>query len=261
MADGILARILADRRRVLAGEKARVAPAGLEARLADAPPARDFAAALRRRGPVPSVIAEVKRASPSAGPIRPDADPAAIAAEYEAAGAAAISVLTEASHFDGALGHLTAARARVAVPVLRKDFLVDEWQLLEARAAGADAVLLIVAALDDALLGRLVVRARSLGLQALVEVHDEDEARRAAAAGASIIGVNHRNLATLQIDLSLFARLRPLLPAGTVTVAESGIRTPADVRAMADAGADAILVGESLMRRPSPGQALRELLA
>jgi indole-3-glycerol phosphate synthase len=261
VAQGLLDRILADRRSRLATEKARLGPAELEARLADAPPVRDFAAALRGWGDRPRVIAEVKRASPSAGPIRPDADPAAIAAEYEAAGAAAISVLTEPAFFAGALGHLTVARARVAVPVLRKDFLVDAWQLDEARAAGADAVLLIVAALDDATLARLHARARALGLAALVEVHDEDEARRAVDVGAHIIGINHRNLATLEIDRTLFARLRPLLPAGTITVAESGIRAPADVQALAAAGADAILVGEALMRRPSPGAALRELMA
>src|SRR5262249_19339973 len=175
-----LDHILADRRARLAAEKASVSLADLEVRLADAPPPRDFAGAVR--GPSLRAIAEVKRASPSAGPIRPDADPAAVAAEYEAAGAAAVSVLTEERFSGGARGPRPAARARAAPPVLRKDFIVDEWQLLEARAAGADAALLIVAALDDRTLARLVARAGALGLAALVEVHDEEEARRAAGA-------------------------------------------------------------------------------
>jgi indole-3-glycerol phosphate synthase len=205
--------------------------------------------------------AEVKRASPSAGPIRPGADPVAIAAAYEAAGAAAVSVLTDGPFFDGSLLHLAGVRARVGIPVLRKDFVVDEYQVWEARAHGADAVLLIVAALADPALADLRAAVDGLGMAALVEVHDEDEAGRAVAAGARVIGVNHRDLKTFRMDMDLYARVRPRLPAGAVGVAESGIKTPADVARLAAAGADAILVGETLMRHPSPGDALRELLA
>jgi indole-3-glycerol phosphate synthase len=265
---GILAQILEEKRREVAAARAGMGDEELAERAAQAPPVRDFAAAIRRTLPgglgagreALHVIAEVKRASPSAGPIRPDANPGAIAAEYQAAGASAISVLTDRTFFDGDLLHLAAARSRAGVPILRKDFVVDSYQVLEARAYGADAVLLIVAALDDAALRELLAAARAAGLAALVEAHDEAEADRAAAAGASIIGINHRDLRTLHIDLDLFTRVRPRLPAGCITVAESGLRTPADVRRMADAGADAILVGEHLMRAPHPGAALRELL-
>jgi indole-3-glycerol phosphate synthase len=258
----VLARILEAKHAEVAERRRLVDDAALAARAAAAPPPRDFVAALRRRrGEGVRVIAEVKRASPSAGPIRPDADPAAVAAEYEAAGAAAVSVLTDERWFAGSLAHLAAVRARVGIPILRKDFVVDAYQVLEARAAGADAVLLIVAALDDARLADLARRAADLGMAALVEVHDEAEAARAVRAGAPVIGVNHRNLSTLQIDRTLFARVRPALPEGVVAVAESGIRDAADVRYLAAAGADAILVGETLMRQPSPGAALRDLFA
>jgi indole-3-glycerol phosphate synthase len=260
MAAGLLGRILDEKRDEVATRRRAVPDDELRVRAAAAPQPRDLGAVLARRGARLNVIAEVKRASPSAGPIRMDADPAEIAAAYEEAGAAAISVLTDGPHFGGSLQALAAARARVGIPVLRKDFLLDAYQVLEARAAGADAVLLIVAALDDAGLAALLASARALGMGALVEVHDEDEAHRAVAAGARLIGVNHRDLATLQIDMGLFARVRPLLPESVVTVAESGIRTRADVAAMAAAGADAILVGEHLMRQPSPGAALRKLL-
>jgi indole-3-glycerol phosphate synthase len=257
----VLDKIVAAKRERLAAMRPAIPEAELAAWAASGPPVRDLAAALRAPGRRPRVIAEVKRASPSAGPIRPGADPAAIALEYLAAGAAAVSVLTEEDYFDGSLAHLAAVRARMKVPVLRKDFIFDPWQLAEARAAGADAVLLIVAMLDDDLLARLHARAHQLGMAALVEVHDDEEAARAVDAGARIIGVNHRNLATLEMDMDLFARVRPRLGDGVVAVAESGIKTPADVRRLADAGADAILVGESLMRQPSPGAALRELMS
>jgi indole-3-glycerol phosphate synthase len=251
----ILAEILAAKRREVEAGRGR-------APRARTTPVRDFAAALRRGGAArPRVIAEIKRASPTAGPIRPGADAAAIAAEYEAAGAAAVSVVTDAPFFDGALADLAAARARVGLPVLRKDFLVDPWQVGEAAEAGADAVLLIVRALDDRALGALLREAGRLGLAALVEVHDAAEAERALAAGARLVGVNHRDLATFAIDLGLSARLRPLVPADRVLVAESGIRTGDDLRRLADAGVDAVLVGEALMRRPSPGAALAELLS
>jgi indole-3-glycerol phosphate synthase len=248
-----LARVLEEKRRALRMR------APVEDELPPGPPTRDFAAALR--GPTIRVIAEVKRASPSAGAIRPGADPAEIAAGYERAGAAAVSVLTEEKWFDGSLAHLAAARARVGIPVLRKDFIVDEIQLREARSVGADAALLIARALSDDELRALVGACAAIGLAALVEVHDADEARRAIDAGATIVGVNHRNLSTLEIDLSIFAKIRATLPAGTIAVAESGIKTAADVRRLRGEGADAILVGETLMRAPDPGAALAELLS
>jgi indole-3-glycerol phosphate synthase len=259
----VLQEILAHKRREVAEARDRYPEEALRERAAIAPPARDFAAALRRREdePRPRVIAEIKRASPSAGTIRADADPGAIAVEYEAAGAAAISVLTDRRFFDGDLLHLVAARSRVGIPILRKDFVIDPYQIVEARAAGADAILLIVAALEDEALVSLHAAARAAGLHVLVEVHDESEAERAVLAGATIVGVNHRDLRTMKMDMSLFARLRPALPAGAIAVAESGIRTAEDVRRLAAAGADAILVGERLMREPSPGAALRELFA
>ena len=258
---GVLAEILAVKRDEVAAARAARPVADVARDAAAAAPARSLLAALRR-GPGQPVraIAEIKRASPSAGPIRPGADPAAIGREYAAHGASAISVLTDRRFFDGELGFLAAVRAAVGVPLLRKDFLIDDYQVVEARAAGADAVLLIAAALDDGALRGLHAAAAGLGMDALVEVHDEAEAERAVAAGAALIGVNHRNLATFAIDMTLTARLRPQLPAGTVLVGESGIKTRADVLALADAGAHAILVGESLMRQPSPGAALAELL-
>lgn len=260
-AGGILAQILAEKRREIDAARAAVPLSALEQQARDAPPPRDFAAALRRPAGQPvRAIAEVKRASPSAGPIRAGADARAIAAEYETAGAAAISVLTDEKFFAGSLDDLTAVRLGVSLPVLRKDFLLDPYQVVQARAAGADAVLLIAAALDEGPLAELLGVARALGLKTLVEVHDAAEADRAVAAGAEVIGVNHRDLATFQMDLGLTARLRPRIPADRVLVAESGIRTAADVATLAAAGADAILVGETLMRRPAPGAALAELL-
>jgi indole-3-glycerol phosphate synthase len=229
--------------------------------VAAAPPARPFRAALARPSGAPvRAIAEIKRASPSAGPIRPGADPAAIAREYAAAGATALSVLTDRTYFDGDLAFLGQARAAVATPLLRKDFVIDPIQIAEARAAGADAVLLIVAALPDSL-AALVASARAYGLDALVEVHDEAELDAALAAGASLIGVNHRDLKTFEIDMTLTARIARRVPADIVLVAESGIRAPDDVRRLGDAGAHAVLVGEQLMRATSPGAALAELLA
>jgi len=254
--------------KILAKKRDEVAAAKLARRIefvtrdaATMPATRGLRAALNRTVDQPvRVIAEIKRASPSAGPIRPDADPVAIARAYAAAGARAISVLTDRTFFDGELGFLGLARAAVDLPLLRKDFLIDAYQITEARAAGADAVLLIVAALDDAQLRDLHAQARGLRLDVLVEVHDEAEADRAVAAGAELIGVNHRDLSTFTIDMSLTGRLATRLPAGTVLVGESGIKTSADVRALGAAGAHAVLVGETLMRAPSPGAALSELL-
>jgi indole-3-glycerol phosphate synthase len=218
-------------------------------------PKRSLASALR---PGLKVIAEFKRKSPSAGAIRPGADPAKIASDYEKAGAAAISVLTDVEFFDGDAAHLERARQAVAVPVLRKDFLLDERDLFDSYGMGADAVLLIARILDDAVLPAMLKAVRSLGMEALVETHNDQEIDRALAAGAEIIGVNHRDLDTLQIDLSLSARARERI-GERILVAESGIRTPADVQRMRDHGADAILVGEHLMRQPDPGRALVEL--
>ena len=208
------------------------------------------------------LIAEVKKASPSKSVIVEDYDPASIAAEYAANGAAAVSVLTEADHFQGSLAHLEAVKAVVGpqgLPVLRKDFIFDPYQLFESRAAGADAVLLIVAALSAAQLRELLAAAQTIWLQALVEVHDEAELETALAAGAEIIGVNHRDLRTFEVDRSLSLRLRPLVPAGRLLVAESGIESAADVRRLKGAGFDGILVGEALLTAKDRPAKVREL--
>jgi indole-3-glycerol phosphate synthase len=222
-------------------------------------PRRGFRAALAA-APVPAVIAEIKRASPSRGLIRADFDPAAHARAYEEGGAVCLSVLTDERFFHGALEHLAAARRACALPCLRKDFLVDPYQLAEARAAGADAVLVIAAAGDAALREDLCGRARELDLDVLVEVHDEAELAWAVRTGAGMIGVNNRDLRTFETRLEITERLAGGVPAGTLLVAESGIHARADVDRMLAAGAHALLVGEALMRRPDPGAALRELL-
>ncbi|WP_234536999.1 indole-3-glycerol phosphate synthase TrpC [Streptomyces shenzhenensis] len=216
---------------------------------------------LLRGGPGVRVIAEVKRASPSRGPLAGIPDPGALAADYAAGGAAAISVLTEGRRFGGSLADLEAVRARVDVPVLRKDFVVDPYQVWEARAYGADMVLLIVAALGRAQLAEFVALALEAGLTPLVEVHDEPEAERAVAAGTTVIGVNARDLTTLEVERGTFARVAPHLPEGLVRIAESGVRGPADVAAYAHAGADAVLVGEALVTHGTPRTAVAELLA
>lgn len=227
-------------------------------------PDRSLRAALHRPSGAPMrVLAEVKRASPSAGPIRPGADPAVIAREYAEAGAAAISVLTDKQFFDGDLAFLKPCRHAVSVPILRKDFLIDPIQVWEAVCKGADAVLLIVAALSKLDLEILLRETRARGLEALVEVHDLAELDIALSCykPPDIIGVNHRDLRTFTIDMTLTEQVAKRVPSDVVLVAESGIRTVDDVRRMADAGAHAVLVGEHLMRAPSPGDALRELLA
>jgi len=218
-----------------------------------------FRERLSRAGSI-NVIAECKRRSPSRGVLRAAYEPVAIAISYERAGAAAISVLTEPGFFDGSLEHLEAVRAAVKVPLLRKDFIIDEYQLLEARAAGADAILLIVAALTDADLTRLSKAAAELGLAALVEVHDAAECRRAAAADAHIIGVNNRNLRTLQVDLNASREVAAALPAGAIAVSESGLKTTADLHAMKALGYHAFLMGERFMIEPDPGAALAGLI-
>ena len=212
-----------------------------------------------RESPAPRIIAECKRRSPSRGILRADYDPAAHARAYEGAGAAAISVLTEPTFFDGALEHLRAARAAVRVPVLRKDFIVSQYQLAEAVANGADAVLLIVAALDDQHLRELIERAHALGLACLVEVHDTAEITRAVEAGARIVGVNSRNLRTLTVDRQVLETAAALLPKSLTAVAESGIRSPLDLARLSAAGYGAFLVGERLMTEPDPGAALKRL--
>lgn len=204
------------------------------------------------------VIAEVKRSSPSKGALAEIADPASLAASYEQGGAAVISVLTEARRFGGSLADLDAVRAAVSIPVLRKDFTVDEYQIWEARAHGADLVLLIVAALDDAQLAEFLELTHRLGMNALVETHTEQEIERAVAVGARIIGVNVRNLKTLDVDRSVFAALAGSIPAGPVVIAESGVRGVEDVRHYASAGADAILVGEALVRHNNPAATIAE---
>jgi indole-3-glycerol phosphate synthase len=261
----ILDDILARTRTDLEERKARRPLADLEKEIAarTAPPVRSLAAALRRPGQV-ACIAEIKRRSPSAGWIREGADAADVARRYAAAGAAAISVLTDAPFFGGSPDDLRAARAAVEVsgtPILRKDFVIDRYQVAEARQIGADAVLLIVAALADATLAELSAAARDYGLEALVEAHDAAEAARAVAAGATVIGVNNRDLRTFTVDRDLALRLRAEIPRDRLLVAESGIRDAADVARLRAGGVDAMLVGETLMRAPDPGAALRVLLA
>ena len=220
---------------------------------------RDFAGALARR--TPAVIAEVKKASPSRGVLVADFDPPAIAESYEGGGAAALSVLTEGPNFQGSLDDLRAARSAVAVPVLRKDFTIGEFDILEAAAAGADAVLLIAAILDERQLRDYRELAERYRMAALVEAHDEDELALAAASGAKIVGVNNRDLRTFDVSLATSLRLAEKMPQGAIRVAESGIHSAADVRTLAAAGYTAFLVGEHLMKSVDPATALRTLLA
>lgn len=230
-------------------------------RRADAHTPRGFASSLRAAAAArPAVIAECKRASPSKGVIREDYDPVAFSLEYESAGAAAISVLTEPDFFGGSLEHLAAVAASVRIPVLRKDFMLDEFQILEACAAGADAILLIVAALEDAQLRDLNDAARLLQMDVLCEVHDSEELARALDLGFEILGVNCRNLKTLAVDRTVHAELAALLPSDCLRVAESGISTTSDLARLQGLGYDAFLVGESLMKQPSPGTALGDLI-
>ncbi len=250
----VLDDIVAGVRIDLARRQAALSLADLRAALADAPPPRDPMPHFRAPGS--SVIAEVKRRSPSKGDLADIPDPAVLAVEYAAGGAAAISVLTEERRFGGSLADLHAVRAAVDVPVLRKDFIVEGYQLVEARAAGADLALLIVAALGDDDLHRLHDEARELGLTVLVEVHDEAETERAVDLGAELIGVNARNLKTLAVDHDTFARLAPQLPADRVAVAESGISGPHDVERYVAAGARAVLVGEALVKDGAPRAAV-----
>lgn len=259
MAATVLDKIVESKRREIAQRRTSVPMAELAKRAADASPARDFFAALQA-GESIRLIAEVKKASPSAGVIRADFDPVAIARIYQAHGASCLSVLTDEPFFQGCLEYLVAVRQAVDIPVLRKDFILDEYQLVEARAAGADAVLLIAECLDDCLLRGLHQRTIELGMTPLVELYEPANLARVLEAGATLVGVNNRDLHTFHVDLEHTLRLRPQVPAECILVAESGIRTSADVRRLEEAGVDAILVGESLMREPDIGAAVDRLL-
>ncbi|MBQ1073056.1 indole-3-glycerol phosphate synthase TrpC [Micromonospora sp. C31] len=255
---GVLDEILAGVREDVARRQEQVPLERIRELAAAAPPPLDAYAALRKSGV--AVIAEVKRSSPSKGRLAEIADPADLAGDYAAGGARAISVLTEGRWFGGSLDDLAAVRAAVSIPVLRKDFVVSSYQVHEARAHGADLVLLIVAALEQNALVGLLERIESLGMTALVEVHDEEEADRALEAGAQVIGVNARNLRTLEVDRSVFERIAPGLPSSVVKIAESGVRGPHDLIRYASAGADAVLVGEGLVTQKSPREAVAELV-
>jgi indole-3-glycerol phosphate synthase len=246
-APGLLDELTAGAAEDAARREASRPRAAVEAAAAARSPALDAVAALHRDPAAIRILAEVKRASPSRGRMAEIPDPAALAAQYEAGGAAAISVLTEERRFGGSLADLEAVKARVGVPVLRKDFVSTEYQVLEARAAGADLVLLIVAALDDAVLARLFRLAGELGMAVLVEAHDATEVDRALAVGARIVGVNARDLRTFELDRDLFGRLADRIPDDVVRVAESAVRTPEDVARYRAAGADVVLVGEALV--------------
>ena len=256
----LLEAIIAATRTRVDSAKQREPRASLERRAAmRAPQGREFAGRLSRRESV-NVIAECKRRSPSRGVLRTAYDPVTIAAGYERANAAAISVLTEPGFFDGSLEHLAAIRDMVRIPLLRKDFIVNDYQLLEARAAGADAVLLIVSALDDQTLVSLSRTAAELDLAALVEVHNVEECRRAVDAGAKIIGVNNRNLRTLEVDLNASRDIAGIIPKDVIAISESGLKTPADLQAMKSLGYQAFLIGERFMIEPDPGAALAGLI-
>lgn len=255
----ILDKIVATTRLEIERAKSAVAESELRGRLADAPPVRDFFSPLAAVGRI-KLIAEVKKASPSAGMIREDFDPVTIAKTYEAHGASCVSVLTDEPHFQGSLSYLRQIRATVKLPVLRKDFILDTYQLLEARAAGADAVLLIAECLDDCNLRKLFNATCELGMTPLVELYEPENLPRVLDAGATLIGINNRNLHTFKVDLEHTIRMRERIPDNCVLVGESGIRTRDDVQRLESAGVDAILVGESLMREPDIGAAVDRLL-
>jgi indole-3-glycerol phosphate synthase len=259
MPETVLDKIVATKRSEIAACRQRMSAAELERQLADSPPVRDFFAAIAAPGPI-KLIAEVKKASPSAGLIRADFDPVAIAQTYEHHGATCLSVLTDEPYFQGRLEYLAAVRQAVSLPVLRKDFILDSYQLLEARVAGADAVLLIAECLDDCNLRKLHNEAIDLGMTPLVELYDPQNLPRVIAAGASLVGVNNRNLHTFEVRLDHTLRLRDSIPDECALVSESGIKTHADVQRLQAADVDAILVGESLMRERDIGAAVERLL-
>jgi indole-3-glycerol phosphate synthase len=255
----ILERIVVDKRAEVAARKRAASRATLEARCAGLPAPRDFEAALRPPGANVALIAEVKKASPSRGVLAADIDPVALAETYGRHGAHAISVLTDEKYFQGHLDLLAAIRDRVTVPLLRKDFTIEEWQLWESRAAGADAVLLIVSILEDPLLRDLAAAAKGLGLTALVECHTAAEVDRACSAGARVLGINNRDLATFETRIETTLDLLPLVPPGPLVVSESGFFTGDQVRRVVDAGARAVLVGEGLVRADDVPAKIAEL--
>lgn len=255
----ILDKIVATTRLTILSDKANVPPQRLAEVIADAPPTRDFYAALAE-GEKVRLIAEVKKASPSAGLIRRDFDPVAIAKAYESSGAACISVLTDEPFFQGNLEYLRAIRQSVDLPLLRKDFIIDSYQLLQARAAGADCVLLIAECLSADELKRLHDEASELGLQTLIELYDVENLDAVLATGTRLVGVNNRDLRTFKVDLQHTLRLRQQIPQDRLVVGESGITTTDDVRLLGAGGVKAILVGESLMRQPDIGAAVRDLI-
>ena len=255
----VLSEILAAKRTEVDCARNRIPNAEMEKRIADLPPARDFHAALTAAAR-PSLIAEVKKASPSKGVIREDFAPVEIARVYAAGGAACLSVLTDEQYFGGHLSFLAAIRSSVELPLLRKDFIIDDYQILESRAAGADAILLIVAALTVTEIEWMLVGSRALGMAAIVEVHDSDELEIAISTSARIIGINNRDLHTFRTTLNVTEELVPRIPGDRIIVSESGIYTRADVDRLARAGVHAILVGESLMREPDIAVKMRELV-
>jgi indole-3-glycerol phosphate synthase len=259
----ILDKIVAYKKEELAAAKARVPPSKLEQKIRAAPPVRDFSGALSRKWAArePGLIAEVKKASPSKGLIRADFDPAAIAAAYERGGAACLSVLTDAPSFKGSAEVLIAARGAVSLPVLRKDFMIDPYQVDEARAMGADCILIIMACTPDGLANELAAAARDHGMAALVEVHNEEELERSLLLNAQLIGINNRDLNSFETRLETTERLARLIPPDRLIVSESGIFTSADIERLTSAGAKAFLVGESLMRHKDVESATRALLS
>jgi indole-3-glycerol phosphate synthase len=258
----VLDRIATYKRADVAARKAAAPQSEIEARAAAASPPRGFRAALARTATSgrPALIAEIKKASPSKGLIRADFDPPALARAYQAGGAACLSVLTDGPSFQGDDACLVAARAAVTLPCLRKDFLVDPWQVAESRALGADCILIILAMIDDALAADLLAEAERFGMDALIETHDEAEMARACKLGGDLVGINNRSLRTFEVDLAVTERLAMLSPVRALLVAESGVFTPDDVQRVSDAHAQAVLVGESLMRRDDVEAATRALM-
>ena len=265
MSADILARIAAYKRVDVDARKAKTSFGALEDQLPAAPPPRGFRAALvdthAARPERLALIAEIKKASPSKGLIREDFDPPSLARAYESGGAACLSILTDTPSFQGSDAHFRAARAAVSLPCIRKEFLVDPWQVLESRSLGADAILVILAMVDDRIARALMDEARRLGMDALVEVHDETEMARACDLGADLVGVNNRDLRTFTVDLANTERLAMQAPEDALLVTESGVFTPLDVARLAQSGAKAMLVGESLMRQPDVAAAASALLA
>ena len=260
----VLAEIAAYKREDVAVRKAATSQNAIEALARAASPTRGFRAALERHVEhtgCPALIAEIKKASPSKGLIRADFDPPALARAYERGGATCLSVLTDGPSFQGDDAFLAAARDAVALPCLRKDFLVDPWQVAESRALGADCILIILAMIDDALAADLLAEAGRFGMDALIETHDEAEMARACKLGGDLVGINNRSLRTFEVDLAVTERLAILSPPGALLVAESGVFTPEDVRRVSDAHAQAVLVGESLMRQADVEAATRALMS